>query len=309
MNRSEQAPPGGADRTAPRRRNRLAGHRPSRGQAIVELALILPVMLTLFASALDLGRLYYSQITIANAAKEGALEASRVPTSFDSTRGCDAVTNRVICLVINEAKGSLISIVPSDVALACNPSPCPASPVIGDTVGITVTSQFSLVSPVLAVFFGGQSFQISSSATAQIDVEPQPGIAAGPTPTPTPTPVATPTPTPTAGPTPMPTPTPVCVVPTVSGNIVINPGSGQSVLTGSGTLFTMNAPTVDPQPGCPFTYTWSFGDGASASTATATHQYARKGTGATKSYTVTLVISASGVPGSWTGTKTVVVNP
>ena len=303
MNRSEQPRPGGADRTAPRRRDRLTGHRPSRGQAIVELALILPVMLTLFASALDLGRLYYSQITIANAAKEGALEASRNPTSFDSTRGCDATTNRVICLVVNEAKGSLISIVPSDVALACSPSPCPASPVIGNTVGITVTSHFSLVSPLLAVFFGGQSFPISSSATAQIGVEPRPGTGA----TPTPTPAATPTPAP--GPTPTPTPTPVCVVPTVTGSIVITPGSGQSVLTGSGTVFTMNGPTVNPQPGCAFTYTWSFGDGASASTATATHQYAKKGTSATKSYTVTLVISASGVPGSWTGTQTVVVNP
>ena len=307
MNRSEQPRPGGADRTAPRRRDRLTGHRPSRGQAIVELALILPVMLTLFASALDLGRLYYSQITIANAAKEGALEASRNPTSFDSTRGCDATTNRVICLVVNEAKGSLISIVPSDVALACSPSPCPASPVIGNTVGITVTSHFSLVSPLLAVFFAGQSFPISSSATAQIGVEPRPGTGATPTPTPAATP--TPTPTPAPGPTPTPTPTPVCVVPTVTGSIVITPGSGQSVLTGSGTLFTMNGPTVNPQPGCAFTYTWSFGDGASASTATATHQYAKKGTSATKSYTVTLVISASGVPGSWTGTQTVVVNP
>ena len=47
------------------------------------------------AAALDLGRLYYSQITIHNAAKEGALEASRNPGSFDNTKGCDADTNRV----------------------------------------------------------------------------------------------------------------------------------------------------------------------------------------------------------------------
>ncbi len=314
MNRFKPALPGGADGSAPGRRNWLARHRPSRGQALVELALILPVLLVLFASALDLGRLYYSQITISNAAKEGALEASRNPTSFDSTRDCDATTNRVICLVINETKGSLISVAPGDVALACDPTPCPTSPVIGDTVEVTVTADFMLVSPILSVFFGGQTVPISSSSIAQIGVAPQLVAAATPTPTPIPTPTptpdpaATPTPTPTPVATPTPTPTPVCVVPTVTGNIGINPGSGQS-LKGSGTLFTMTAPKVDPQPGCPFTYTWSFGDGASASGEEVTHRYAKAGTGATKSYTVTLVISASGVPVSWTGTGTVKVVP
>ena len=115
-------------------------HRPaSRGQALVELALILPVFLLLFASALDLGRLFYSQITIANAAKEGALEASRNPTSFDNTKSCDAKTNRVICLVINEAKGSFYSITPADVSLTCSPVDCPATPQVGDTVTVKVT--------------------------------------------------------------------------------------------------------------------------------------------------------------------------
>ena len=52
----------------------------SRGQAIVELALILPVMLILVAGAIDLGRVFYSTITLANAAREGALEASADPT-------------------------------------------------------------------------------------------------------------------------------------------------------------------------------------------------------------------------------------
>ncbi len=309
MNRFKPALPGGADGSAPGRRNWLARHRPSRGQALVELALILPVLLVLFASALDLGRLYYSQITINNAAKEGALEAARNPTSFDSTRDCDATTNRVICLVVNEAKGSLISVAPGDVALACDPNPCPTSPAIGDTVEVTVTADFMLVSPILSVFFGGQTVPISSSSIAQIGVAPQLVAAATPTPTPIPTPTPTPDPAATPTPTPTPTPTSVCVVPTVTGNIVINPGAGQSVLTGNGTLFTMTAPAVDPQLGCSFIYTWSFGDGAGGSGGTVTHRYAKKGTGSTKDYTVTLVISATGVPVSWTGTKTVVVNP
>ena len=309
-------------RTAPSWFLRTAPHGASSrrrrgGQALVELALILPIMLVLFSSALDLGRLYYSQITINNAAKEGALEASRHPNQFDNTRPCDADDNTVICLVINEAKGSLISITPSDVQRTCDPDPCSDDPSIGDTVAIDVTSHFSLVTPLLSVFFGGQSFDIHSTSTAQLYVTPNPGGTATPTPTPTPapspTPVPTPTPTPSPGasptPTPAPSPTPTCVAPTGSGGININPGAGQSVLTGTGTVFTMTAPTVNPQPGCTFVYTWSFGDGASASGTSVTHQYQKKGNGSTKAYTVTLVISVQTVATSWTLTKTVVVNP
>lgn len=285
----------------------------------MELALILPVMLVLFGSALDLGRLYYSQITINNAAKEGALEAALHPENlaeFDSTRGCDADTNRVICLVINEAKGSLISIAPGNVALACDPAPCPATPAIGDTVRISVTANFMLVSPILSVFFSGQTIPISASSVAQIGVDPQPGSAVAPTPTPTPTPTpsptptpdpaATPTPTPDPAATPTPTPTPVpCLAPSVSGPFDISPTSGRSASHPSGgTTFTMTAPTVTPQPGCSFSYKWSFGDGLDGAGATVTHVYPFAGTGPSNTFTVTLVISTNSGP-SWNGTRTV----
>jgi len=49
-------------------RSRRAARR-SRGQSIVELAISSPVVLLLLAAAIDLGRLFYSQITIANAAR------------------------------------------------------------------------------------------------------------------------------------------------------------------------------------------------------------------------------------------------
>jgi hypothetical protein len=292
---------------------RLRSRRRTRsGQALVELAMILPIMLVLFSSALDLGRLYYSQITINNAAKEGALQAAKTPTSFDSTRPCDKDTNKVICLVINETKDSLIAIAPSDVSLTCDPD-CVSTPAIGDTVEVSVQAQFGLLSPVLAVFFGGQTIGIASSATAQLYVDPDPGGSATPTPTPDPTPIPEPTPTPdpdaTPTPIPTPTPTPVCVTPVVTGDISINPGAGQSVRGGTGTLFTMTAPTVLDQPGCTFTYTWSFGDGASLPGASVTHRYVWKGNGHNKSYTVTLAISATLVEGAWTGSKDVVVNP
>jgi Flp pilus assembly protein TadG len=272
----------------------------------VELALILPVMLVLFGSALDLGRLYYSQITINNAAKEGALEAARDTENlaeFDATRDCDADTNRVICLVINEAKGSLISIAPGDVALACDvasvpgdPDPCPTEAIIGDTVRVAVTANFMLVSPILSVFFGGQSIPMTSSSIAQIGVDPHPGYVLTPPPTPTPTPDPTPEPSPTPTPDPeaTPTPTPTCLAPSVSDTINISPTSGKSAnYPGGATTFTMIGPTPEPQPDCSYTYAWSFGDGLFGAGATVTHIYQFAGSGPGQTFPVTLVISTN----------------
>jgi Flp pilus assembly protein TadG len=303
-------------------------HRRGRrqGQALVELALVLPILLVLFGSALDLGRLYYSQITINNAAKEGALEAARDTENlgeFDSTQDCDSETNRVICLIINEAKGSLISIVPGDVALTCDvaavagsPNPCPTDATIGDTVTIEVTADFFLVSPILSVFFGGQTIPIAASSVAQIGVDPHPGYVLtptpsptpAPTPTPTPDPLATPTPTPDPLATPTPTPTPAaCLAPVVGGPIDISPTTGKSAAHPSGgTTFTMAAPTVNAQPGCTFTYTWSFGDALSGTGAEVTHLYGFAGSGPGHQFTVTLVIATGSGP-STTLTRTVSV--
>jgi Flp pilus assembly protein TadG len=126
---------------------RLAGRRASRsrGQAIVELALILPVFLILLASALDLGRVFYAQISVNDASREAALEAPRNPTSFIPNTACTTAnkeTNRVICRATNEARGGFVTVAAADVAMACSVSPCPATPVLGQTVSVTVTGHF-----------------------------------------------------------------------------------------------------------------------------------------------------------------------
>jgi Flp pilus assembly protein TadG len=278
----------------------------------VELALLLPVMMLLFAGTIDLGRVFYSQITIENAAKEGALEAARNPLSFDNTKPCDKDTNRILCLVLNEAKGSLYEITPSDVTVTCSPSPCPTDPAFGDTVTVSVAGHFTLVTPLLAQIVG-PTVTMSATSVAQLGIEPDPGLGPTPTPSPSPSPEPTPdpdaTPEPTPDPDATPEPTPVCVVPDVSGSIQVSPSSGRSEKPGPATVFAFTAPTVTAQPGCAITYTWSFGDGANASGETAIHTYANSGSGSAKSYTVTLAISAYLVPETWTDTVDVKVNP
>jgi PKD repeat protein len=161
--------PPSATRTPGRRASR------SQGQAIVELALILPIFLILVASALDLGRLFYSQISVNDAAREAALEASQNPTSFIANTACTSANkeqNRVMCRATNESRGSFVTIAPADVAMACSVSPCPAAPVMGQTVSVTVTGHFRLITPLLAVFFGGQNTTFASTASAQLLATP-----------------------------------------------------------------------------------------------------------------------------------------
>ncbi len=297
------SPPGTSDRRAP-----------SRGQALVEVALLVPVLLLILLGAGDLARVFSAEVSLASAARAGALEASTHPTSFLAGQPCDAVANRVTCAVLTETHGSGIPITPADISLTCDPSPC--SEALGNSVVVTVVGHVSLITPLLAPFTGGQNFDVTASATAQLAVRPN--IVSGsptptplPTPTPTPTPLPTPTPTPsptpdpsasptpTPTPAPTPTPTPFCIPPT--SDFSISPTSGKKKKT---TFQFTDLSTTTPL--CPLTWSWNFGDGAgSSSTSTLqnpAHIYQAQGV-----YTVTLVASNFG--GSATKSRDITVTP
>lgn len=279
------------------RRRAVSAHLKThpRGQALVELALILPVLMLVLAAALDLGRLFYSRITIVNAAREGAIEASLDPTSFTPNAACNAVTNRVMCRAVNETQSSFVTVAPADVALSCSPAGCASG--IGSSVTVTVTGHFHLITPLMAIFTGGQNVTFSSSATAQINTAPVLTSGPGPTATPVPTPAPTATPTaPPGGPTPTPTataaPTPFCTAP-VANFTWTNPANKVIAFTDTSTHMAT--------PGCANVWSWNFGDGSGSSSAqNPTYTY---GNGSSKNVTLTVSNSA----GSSAITKT--VNP
>jgi Flp pilus assembly protein TadG len=285
------------------------GGRRERGQAVVELAIIAPVMILLLLAVADLGRVFHSEITITNAARAGALEAAKNPTSYQDGVSCDATTNRVVCAVLRETSGSFVSVAPADIDLACAPDPCAEA--LGNTVTVTVHATFSLITPLLSAFMGGQTFPLDASSSAQISVVPTvPGSSPSPTPTPTPTPSpspspdpsatpsASPDPSPSADPSPSPSPNP-CIAPVA--DFSFSPSSGKKKKT---TFQFTDLSTTSTD--CPLTWSWNFGDGGgSSSTSTLqnpTHIYDSQGT-----YSVTLVVSNLG--GSHSRTRTVTVTP
>ena len=189
-------------------------HARSRGQALVELALVVPILLLVLVGAGDLARVFAARITIESAARAGAMEAAIHPASFVEDQPCDTVSNRVMCAVLTESRGGAVAVAPADVAVDCyndqdvyhvhhhhHEGLCTEG--LGHMIVVTVVGHVQLLTPLLASFTGGQAFDTTATASAQIAVQPS---ISGDTPTPAPTPGWTPLPLPT--PTPAPTPTP-----------------------------------------------------------------------------------------------------
>jgi Flp pilus assembly protein TadG len=81
----------------------------SAGQGLVELALLIPLLLLLILGVFDLGRAFFSIITITNAAREGARYGLSYP---NDTLGIQNAT-------VNEANGSGIPVNLGDVSVDC----------------------------------------------------------------------------------------------------------------------------------------------------------------------------------------------
>ena len=208
------------------------------GQSLVEFVLVLPLLLLLFAAILDLGRMASAQIAITNAAREGAFQASVTPADYSAGQPCpsDGASNLVVCRTILESRVSAITIAPANIEVQCTPVDCPVG--LGNTVAVTVTTHFQLVTPVLSVFFGGaRDLTLTAASIAQIETLPTPTFEP-----------------PWATPTPMPTPI-NCGLPSAGFDFDGSPNNFRAPVT-------MTVADNSTDGGCPITsWTWDWGDG------------------------------------------------
>jgi len=166
----------------------------SRGQAIVETALLLPILMLLVMGTADLGRVFYYSIAVTNAARE----AARQGTYFDPISNTNAYDS--YDLVLAAARNE----VPADVTLdypTGSPSHCltgspsswrvyypadpntgyvficfdgvnsPPPPTASDTVQVTILYNFSPVTPLASVV-GADMVQVVASTTMQVQAQP-----------------------------------------------------------------------------------------------------------------------------------------
>lgn len=149
----------------------LLRHNRTRGQALVELALIVPIMLFLLLGALDLGRVFYANITITNAAKEAALRASTGQSDWAAA-------------AVNEASGGFVTVASGNVTTVYSDptNKCSKTAAFGATVTATVTASFQSITPYVGALLGGQPKTLSAAAKANCGVVPAMTLATpGPT--------------------------------------------------------------------------------------------------------------------------------
>ena len=270
------------------------------GQSLVEFALLLPVFLVLVSTAVDLGRIAYARVSIANVAREASFQAAQTPTSYLAGQPCTSVNedaNLVICRGLLESTGSGVTVSPADISLSCSPS-CTEG--MGNTVSVTATGRFNLLTPIMGLFFGGQTITFSSTATNQISTLPSTTATAAPTDAPTPTPDPSVTAEPTV--TPAPTPSPNCSSVSAGFTFSKAPSNSRSPVTVTVTdTTTYNA-------SCVTVWAWDWGDGVTTFGRTQSpHVYTNAGPG-NKTYILSLTVT-SGTFTSTTGGHSIVVKP
>ncbi|HEY5486533.1 MAG TPA: TadE/TadG family type IV pilus assembly protein [Candidatus Limnocylindrales bacterium] len=133
------------------RRTAVRSRRKGAGQALVEFALILPIMLTLFGAAVDFARVYSAYINLQEATRNAA---EYIAT--DQTVGSDAAAlteaKRLVCLEIVGAvdvTGNCPGPNSPTVTKAISPAPSTwaNTGTAATTVEIVVTEQFKMLLP------------------------------------------------------------------------------------------------------------------------------------------------------------------
>ncbi len=106
-----------------------------KGQSMVEVALAMPLLILILAGILDLGRAYFTFITLSDAAAEGAAYAAVHPTS--TTRIIERAADSSNGLVVLEP--DMVNIISGD-----------TSP--GNPITVTVTFEYQLLTPIMSSF-------------------------------------------------------------------------------------------------------------------------------------------------------------
>ena len=156
-----------------------------RGQSLLEFALVVPILLLIFAGAADLGRIFYTYVAIENAAKEGALYGARYPLCDNASSLCPSPNN--VDWRARQETTNVIATGDLTVTTACYDRISGAQQVDlrdcepGDRYEVTATTAFQLITPLLSDLMGS-NFALANTATADVlnlAFDPTPGV--GPT--------------------------------------------------------------------------------------------------------------------------------
>jgi len=123
-----------------------------KGQSIVEVAILFPILILLLMGVMDLGRAYYATVALNDAAEEGAMYAAIDPENLTE------IQNRAV-----HASSGLITFETDNVARV------PSSGfTAGAPVTVTVTYDFELYTPIIQTFVGSGAIALRGQAVNAI---------------------------------------------------------------------------------------------------------------------------------------------
>jgi Flp pilus assembly protein TadG len=112
-----------------------------RGNSLVEIALVLPVLLVLFLGIVEVAFLLFAHVQVANATREGA----RTGSLCRMNGNCDNLATVVQDTVFTEAQFLNMTDAGSggNTAVVVQPSSLSSVPAVGDPITVTVTYNYS----------------------------------------------------------------------------------------------------------------------------------------------------------------------
>ncbi len=114
----------------------------------MEYALVLPIVLLILMSILDLGRVVYVYSSLHNSVRDGARYGIISPTDAAGIRS----------VVLDKAVG----LDPADLVISVvQPNP--------ETIQVGATYEFTAVSPVVAAMIGGNPWEVGSQSTMRVE--------------------------------------------------------------------------------------------------------------------------------------------
>jgi len=141
----------------------------TEGVALVEFALVIPILLILLVGILDTGRAVNAYVTISNASREGARYASLNPTAAPS-----AIKSSAVLPHAQQLDGASINVsvtysdsnvTSSACPVATTTAPPASSPPATIPVRVDVTYPWSAATFFIGEFFGGGSRTFCASST------------------------------------------------------------------------------------------------------------------------------------------------
>ncbi len=122
-----------------------------KGQSLVEVALAMPLLILVLMGILDLGRAYFTYVTLADAAAEGAAYGALHPgqTALIIDRAADASNGLV------QLEPEMVSVIQSDLSL-------------GSPITVTVEYDYQIITPIVQRFVPSGTLTMKATVVQSI---------------------------------------------------------------------------------------------------------------------------------------------